>query len=182
VNIRRSFPVDKGEGNGWSPYLAGVLTGGVIILSAWIAKQYFGASTCFVRVAGYFERFMSADQVTAPEYFRRFVPSVDWQVMMVFGILIGSFISSITSGSFQIRAVPDMWAGRFGASPVKRGAVAFLGGIVLMFGARLAGGCPSGYGLGALVQLAVSGLVVLICFFIGGISVALILYKGGARK
>jgi uncharacterized membrane protein YedE/YeeE len=174
--------MDEREDRGWSPYLAGTLTGGVIIVSAWIAKQYFGASTCFVRVAGYFERLFSVDHVTTREYFRRFFPAVDWQMMMVLGILIGSFISSVTSGSFQIKAVPEMWAERFGPSPVKRGVVAFLGGFVLMFGARLAGGCPSGYGLGALVQLAVSGLVVLICFFIGGISVALILYKGVARK
>lgn len=174
--------MEEREDKGWSPYLAGALTGGVIIFSAWIAKQYFGASTCFVRVAGYFERFFSADHAATMEYFERFFPAVDWQMMMVLGILIGSFISSITSGSFKIKAVPDMWAKRFGPDPVKRGVVAFLGGIVLMFGARLAGGCPSGYGLGALVQLAVSGLVVLVCFFIGGIVVAMILYKGGARN
>jgi hypothetical protein len=57
------------ENKGWSPYLAGALTGGVIILSAWIAKQYFGASTCFVRVAGYFEEFFSADHAATLEYF-----------------------------------------------------------------------------------------------------------------
>ncbi|HDO26201.1 MAG TPA: YeeE/YedE family protein, partial [Nitrospirae bacterium] len=33
------------ESRGWSPYLAGALTGGVIIASAWIAGNYFGAST-----------------------------------------------------------------------------------------------------------------------------------------
>ena len=71
-----------------------------------------------------------------------------------------------------------MWASRFGPSPVKRGIFAFAGGVILMFGARLAGGCPSGYGLGAMVQLAVSGLVVVICFFAGGIISAQIIYRG----
>jgi hypothetical protein len=37
-------------------------------------------------------------------------------------------------------AVPLMWARRFGTSRVKRWVAGFLGGIVLMFGARLAGG------------------------------------------
>ena len=75
-----------------------------------------------------------------------------------------------------------MWAERFGPSPLKRGLFAFIGGIILMFGARLAGGCPSGYGLGALVQLAVSGLIVVGCFFAGGIAFANIIYRRGERR
>ena len=51
-----------------------------------------------------------------------------------------------------------------------------------MFGAELAGGCPSGYGLGAMVQLAVSGLVVVTCFFAGGIIFVNIIYRGSGRK
>lgn len=172
----------KAEGKGWSPYLAGALTGAVIIFAAWIDKQYFGASSCFVRIAGYIEQLFFAEHVSGLEYFTIFEPIVDWQVMMVLGILIGSFISSKTDGSFQIKAVPDIWRERFGPSPVRRGVFAFLGGIILMFGARLAGGCPSGYGLGALVQLAVSGLIVVACFFAGGIFFAHIIYSGGKRR
>jgi len=172
---------DKNNG-GWSPYLAGALTGGVIILSALIAGNYFGASTCFVRVSGYIEQLFSPARVEGITYFKWFSPKVDWQVMMVLGILIGSFISSKQDGSFQIKSVPDMWSARFGSSPVKRGAFAFLGGIILMFGARLAGGCPSGYGLGAMVQLAVSGLIVVVCFFAGGILFAQLIYRGGEQR
>jgi len=174
--------MDNKKDKGWSPYLAGALTGVVIILSAGIAGQYFGASTCFVRVAGFIEQIFSGQHVAGSEYFNRIVPYVDWQVMMVLGILIGAFISSVTDGSFQIKAVPDMWAERFGPSPLKRGFFAFIGGIILMFGARLAGGCPSGYGLGALVQLAVSGLIVVGCFFAGGIAFANIIYRRGERR
>ncbi len=172
---------NKGNG-GWSPYLAGALTGGVIIVSAWIAGNYFGASTCFVRVSGFIERFFSPEKVAGMTYFNWFAPKVDWQVMMVVGILIGAFISSITDGSFKIKSVPDMWASRFGSSPVKRGAFAFIGGLIVMFGARLAGGCPSGYGLGAMVQLALSGLIVVVCFFAGGILFSNLIYRGGANR
>jgi hypothetical protein len=115
-------------------------------------------------------------------YFNWYAPKIDWQVMMVAGILIGAFISSITDGSFKIKSVPDMWAARFGHSPVKRGAFAFLGGVIVMFGARLAGGCPSGYGLGAMVQLALSGLIVVLCFFAGGIFFTTLIYRGGANR
>ncbi len=168
-------------GRGWNPYLAGSLTGLVIILSAWNAERYFGASSCFVRSAAMIEQLFSAGRVAGMDYFKRFAPVIDWQWMFVIGILIGSFVSSITSGSFKLQAVPDMWKERFGEGRLKRGLAAFSGGIILMFGARLAGGCPSGYGLGALVQMAVSGLIVIVCFFIGGIIAAHILYKRGGR-
>jgi hypothetical protein len=70
-----------------------------------------------------------------------------------------------------------MWASRFGPNPVKRGAVAFAGGAILIIGARLAGGCPSGHGLSGLSQLAVSGFIALACFFVGGLITASVLYK-----
>jgi hypothetical protein len=174
--------MDAKDSKAWSPYIAGSLTGLVIIASAWIGGRYFGASTCFVRVSGFIEQIFSPSKVATMDYFKWFGPKVDWQVMMVLGILIGAFISSLADGSFKFKAVPDMWAERFGPSPVKRSAFAFLGGIILMFGARMAGGCPSGYGLGAMVQLAVSGLIVVMCFFAGGIAFAQIIYRGGGSK
>ena len=126
--------------NGWNPYLAGALTGVVMILSVCFAGKYFGASTTFVRSAGMIEKIFSAERVAKMEYFIKETPIIDWQWMFVVGILIGSFIAARTSGSFQWQAVPDMWQSRFGTSRVKRGVVAFIGGLVAMFGARLADG------------------------------------------
>ena len=90
---------------GWSPYLAGALTGVVIILSVWSAGQYFGSSTCFVRTVGMIEQLFSAERVARMDYFVRFMPEIDWQLMFVVGILIGAFISAITSNSFKLKAV-----------------------------------------------------------------------------
>ena len=63
-----------------------------------------------------------------------------------------------------------------------RAIVAFIGGIIAMFGVRMADGCPSGHGLAGASQLAVSGYVALVFFFIGGMISANLLYKGGAKK
>ena len=125
---------------GWNPYLAGALTGVVMILSVWFAGKYFGASTTFVRTAGMIEKAFSAERVAKMDYFIKEVPKIDWQWMFVVGILIGSFIAGRTSGSFHWQAVPDMWRSRFGTSRMKRGVLAFVGGLVAMFGARLADG------------------------------------------
>ena len=167
---------------GWSPYLAGALSGLVSILSVWIAGKFFGASTTFARSAGMIEKFFVAERVARAAYFVKYVPKIDWQWMFVLGILIGSFIASITSGSFHWQALPDMWKKRFGANRTKRSIVAFIGGAIAIFGARLAGGCPSGHGLSGSLQLAVSGFIALICFFIGGIVIARLLYGRGEHK
>jgi hypothetical protein len=129
----------KGD-RGWNPYLAGALAGVVLILSVVVAGKYIGASTSFVRTAGLIEKVFSPERVEQLEYFVSKTPKIEWQWMFVVGIMIGAFISSITSGSFRVQAVPDMWRGRFGTAVGKRAAVAFTGGVLVLFGARLAGG------------------------------------------
>lgn len=131
----------KQHDGGWSPYLAGALSGVVGIFSVWFAGQYFGASTSFVRTAGLIEQLFGTERVTQMDYFIKVAPKIDWQWMFVLGIFLGAMVSAVTSGSFKLQAVPDMWAERFGTrSTAKRAVVAFVGGIVAMFGARLADG------------------------------------------
>ncbi len=164
------------QDKGWNPYLAGGLSGVVSILSVWIAGKYLGASTTFVRTSGMLEKFFDPERIAKMEYFVREAPVIDWQWVMVVGIAIGAFIAAASSGSFRLQAVPDMWRERFGPGVSRRAAYAFVGGIIAMFGARLADGCPSGHGLSGSLQLAVSGYIALACFFIGGIVAARILY------
>ncbi len=125
---------------GWNPYVAGGLTGLLGVLSVWLTGKYYGASTTFVRSAGMIEELFGPERVAQMDYFIKTVPKIDWQWMFVVGILLGSLVSAATSGSFKWQAVPDMWSRRFGYSPIKRGVVAFAGGVVAMFGARLADG------------------------------------------
>jgi hypothetical protein len=128
------------EKKGWSPYLAGALSGVLSIFSILVAGKYFGASTTFVRSAGMIEKIIGSERVAQMPYFVKEVPQIDWQWMFVVGILIGSLIASATSGTFLWKGVPDMWEKRFGLSKFKRAIVAFLGGVIAMFGARLADG------------------------------------------
>lgn len=131
---------DLGNKNYWSPYVAGACAGLVLILSVWVTGKYFGASTSFVRSAGLIEKMISAEHVSKLEYFAKTAPKIEWQWMFVFGVLIGSLIASVTSGTFRLQGLPDMWQQRFGSSIARRAIVAFIGGTVAMFGARLAGG------------------------------------------
>ena len=125
---------------GWNPYLAGTLSGVVLILSVWLTGKFFGASTTFVRSAGMIEKLFSAERVAGMEYFLKELPQIDWQWMFVVGIFLGSLVSAVTSRSFRWQAVPDMWERRFGTGRARRAVVAFAGAAVAMFGARLADG------------------------------------------
>ena len=132
--------MNKSNDRGWSPYLAGAMSGVVSVLSVWIAGKFFGASTTFVRSAGMIEKIFNAERVGTMDYFIKEAPRIDWQWMFVLGIFIGSLIASTTSGTFRLKALPDMWESRFGPGRMKRGVTAFAGGVVAMFGARLADG------------------------------------------
>lgn len=128
------------RGKPWNPYIAGALAGLLLVLSVWVAGKYFGASTTFVRAAGMVEQTVAAERVATMPYFMKETPKVDWQWMFVVGIVLGSCAASLLSGTFKVQAVPDRFAARFGPGVGRRFGVAFVGGVVAMFGARLADG------------------------------------------
>lgn len=170
----------------WNPYLAGALVGILAVLSVVLTTliidkpKYLGASTTFVRASGLMEQVISSDHVAENAYFQKTKIKIDWQMMFVVGIFGGALLASQLGRSAKLESVPPIWSKRFGPSPVVRAVGAFIGGVILLFGARLAGGCPSGHGLSGNMQLAVSGLLALVFFMAGGILTARLIYgKGG---
>ena len=163
----------------WSPYLAGTLLGVLSWFALLTAGQPLGVSSTFVRTAGMLESTVAPEHVGANDYFKATKVKLDWEWMIALGILAGAFISSKMSKEEKGEAVPALWAARFGPSPGRRMAGAFLGGALLIFGARLAGGCTSGHGLSGSMQLAVSGWVFFACIFVSGVATAKLLFRGG---
>lgn len=173
----------KSDDGGWNPYFAGALVGILAIVSVLATTQmigktnYLGASTTFVRAAGLLERTIIRDHVESNEYYTKTKVRIDWQFMLVVGIVIGAFISSTTDKSFRLESLPPTWENRFGSSIGKRAFWAFTGGVVAMVGARLADGCPSGHGLSGMMQLSLSAFVALAMFFATGVLVAHLVYR-----
>lgn len=123
----------------WSPYVGGAIIG----LLSWIAfltVAPLGASTSYVRTSGMIETLFASDHVKNLPYYIKDAPIIDWQWMFVIGVLIGAFISARLSGTMYKRFVPVMWKERFGSTRGKRWLFAFFGGVILMFGARMADG------------------------------------------
>lgn len=167
------MPTDK---NAWNPYVAGAATGLLAVASVGLTGKYLGASTTFVRGAGMVERLFSPELVASLSYYVKEKPVFDWQFLFVVGIFLGALLAAVLCRDFTWQAVPDSWKQAFGPGFARRALTAFLGGIVAMFGARLAGGCPSGHGLSGISQMALSGFLAGAGFFLGGIVMARLVY------
>jgi len=109
-------------------------------------------------------------------YYKKFPPAIEWDWMLVLGMIIGAFISAALSGQFHLEWVPAKWSLTFGDIPFVRWVVAFIGGIIMGVGARWAGGCTSGHGISGTLQLAISSWLAAICFFVGGILTAMLIF------
>ena len=160
----------------WSPYVVGTLIGMLSWFAFLSVDRAIGVSTAVARSAGMLERVVLPAHVDANAYFAKFRPVVDWEWMLVLGIALGAFASSRLSGDRPAQALPLLWRRRFGASRSKRNSLAFLGGVLLMFGARVAGGCTSGHGISGSLQLALSGWLFFAVLFASGLATAFALY------
>jgi uncharacterized membrane protein YedE/YeeE len=98
-------------------------------------------------------------------------------MLFLVGTFLGSLMSVATSRSFRMEVVPETWRERFGASGWRRLTVAFVGGAIIMYGARMAGGCTSGHGISGSLQLAVSSWVFFLTLFAFGLATALVLFR-----
>lgn len=161
----------------WSPYAVGIGIGILSWLSFLISGKPIATSTSFAQTGGMIANFISGGKAKQRPYYKKIKLKINWQWMLVLGVVLGSFLSAIISGDFLVGVwVPSLWASAFGDSALLRVLVAFAGGIILGFGARFADGCTSGHGISGTLQLAVSSWVAAICFFIGGIITAHIIY------
>lgn len=77
-------------------------------------------------------------------------------MLFLIGTFLGSLLSVLVSRTFRLEQVPVTRAQQFGGSTTKRLVAAFVGGVIIMFGARMAGGCTSGHGISGSLQLALS--------------------------
>jgi uncharacterized membrane protein YedE/YeeE len=155
----------------------GIALGILSWLSFLLIDSGLGASSAYARTGALAEGAIRGKQaLDRPYYVEHLRPLVNPGLMMAVGIIAGAFISAQLYGDFQFRAVPAMWADRFGPAPSLRFVAAFVGGAVMAVGARWAGGCTSGHGITGTLQLALSSWLAVVCFFVGGVGTAFLLY------
>jgi hypothetical protein len=164
-------------GAAWSPYLVGAAIGVLSWLTFYFSDQPIGASTFYAQLAGFLGQLIAPRHTASLTYFKNKPPRVNWGFVFVIATILGGAIAAITGGEFTNEWLPPVWESRFGDSVALRAAVAFPGGILMAFGARLAGGCTSGHGISGTLQLNLASWITVICFFVGGVAVALALFN-----
>lgn len=163
-------------GGAWNPYLVGALIGILSMATFYFSNKPLGVSTAYARLAGLLGYLVSKPHTDSLQFFQDKAPKVEWEVMLAFGIVAGAYLAAVSGGEFEAVLVPAMWAERFGSLPALRLLSAFAGGMIMAFGARLAGGCTSGHGISGALQLSVGSWIALASFFIGGVATAALMY------
>jgi uncharacterized protein len=120
---------------------------------------------------------MGADGVAQNAYWAKTPFKWDGGMLFLVGTFLGSLLSVLASGTFRWEKVPATWAQQFGASTGKRFVAAFAGGVIIMFGARLAGGCTSGHGISGSLQLALSSWTFFVTMFASGALTAWLVFR-----
>ena len=72
----------------------------------------------------------------------------------------------------------SQWKLRIGDTSWKRFLVAFIGGFLVLIGARLAGGCTSGHMMSGMMQTSLSGYLFTLGAFVVAIPVSFLMFKG----
>lgn len=164
----RNLPLNILKKPYWSPYLSGVLIGLLQIPIFLLLHASLGASGSFHSAACSLLSFLSGNGDTiASQCF----PALKswWQLGFVVGIMMGAYISSRLSHT-QRKNVAPVWKKAANVSSFWiRALMAFLGGFIMLIGARLADGCTSGNGVSGIALLSIGSMIVIVSMFVGGV-------------
>ena len=161
-----------------SPYLAGAGIGVLSWVVFVVVATSIGITTAMSQVAGGAAAVaIGSEAVAQNPYWARNPLRLDYGTLFLVGTFLGALASALASRSFRIETVPTVWRERFGPSVTKRMVVAFVGGALAMYGARMAGGCTSGNGISQGLQLAVVGWTFLGVMFAAGLLTMWLLFR-----
>ncbi len=125
----------------------------VIVFSKFASDRPIGASTTYPYVGD------ALAGLTQNEYFTKIQKPGNWELIFLSGAFLAGLIGSLLQKKFEFRLVYENWEKYKGTSKTQRAFWAFAGGFLLIFGARMAGGCTSGHVLSGGMQLAFSSLL-----------------------
>ena len=171
--------IDRAEAKArWNPYLVGIGIGVLSWCAFGLVNQPLGISTALSSVSSVCALpMMGSEGVAQNAYWAKTPFKWDGGMLFLVGTFFGSALSVLASRTFRWEKVPATWSQQFGSSIPKRLAAAFLGGVIIMFGARMAGGCTSGHGISGSLQLALSSWAFFLTMFVSGILTALVLFR-----
>jgi uncharacterized protein len=175
----------------------GVLLGVVFFVAVLLVKP-IGVSTQFVILDGMVWDLFQPDVVVSSaetksgyassnaylaksggKYAKAVANPLNYSFIFVIAMMFGALISAILRGGIGRgeHAMPAVWRSNFGSSSVKRYVATFVAGFIVLYGARLAGGCTSGHMMSGVMQTALSGYIFVVGAFLAAVPTALYLFK-----
>lgn len=157
----------------WHPVVAGVLIGSVQLPLILGVRKNLGASTSYAVAASGISGLTGAVGFGDNDYTKKFRDSFEqiWQVVFVVAAVAGAALAAGTSG---------VWYKESEYTSEVHPAMAVIGGFLIVFGGRLAGGCTSGHGISGASHLSLTSFVSLAAMFAGAIGSAFVMRAAGA--
>ncbi len=159
------------------PYLGGTILGIVLFLSFFLTGNGLGSSGATTRLVTLVQDQISPSHVDRTPYLLKLAggdknPLDDWIIPVFFGALLGGFTSGWIFGRVKLETTkgPNI-------SNRTRHWMAFLGGVLFLYGARMARGCTSGQALTGGASLAAGSWVIMLCIFASAYAVAYFVRK-----
>lgn len=156
----------------WNPYAVGVLLGLVLLATYLITGRGLGATAAFSAAATWLTSLVaSVDHVTTNPVHARYwndgAPLASWTVFLLLGALVGAWISGLQGRRIQ-------WSVERGprVSDNQRLMLAFVGGFLAAYGAKIAKGCTSGQALTGGAILNAGSLVFMVSVFAAAYALA----------
>ncbi len=154
------------------PYLAGAVLGVVLFLAFLLTGNGLGSSGATSRLDAALVDLVAPAHVDNTPYLLKMAggdknPLDDWIVPVFFGALLGGFASGARNGRLKLTTTKGP-----NVSNKTRWVMSFLGGVIFLYGARLARGCTSGQALSGGATLAAGSWVIMLCIFGGAYGLA----------
>lgn len=141
------------------------------VFSVYGANRPIGASTSYPYLADLLSG------LTGNDYYGKIQGAGSWELVFLIGAFLSGIVVSVLRKDFKFAIIHSNWGKYKGAVVSKRVFWAFTGGFILIFGARMAGGCTSGHIISGGMQMAVSSFVFAIFVFIGLLATGYLFYK-----
>jgi hypothetical protein len=156
----------------WNPYVAGVGLGLVLLASFVVMGRGLGASGAVASTITAGLDAVAPSHVANNPAFAEYLkegtsPLMDWLVFEVLGVFVGGFLS----GTLAHRVKTTVEHGPRITSN-KRLMFAFVGGVLMGVGAKLARGCTSGQALTGGALLNAGAWLTMIMIFVGAYALA----------
>jgi uncharacterized protein len=159
------------------PYFGGVMLGIVLFLAFLLTGNGLGSSGGTTRIVTFVEDQVNPAHVDRTPYLLKMAggdknPLDDWIIPVFFGALVGGFTSGLIFGRAKIETTKGP-----NVSNRTRWLMAFLGGTIFLYGARMARGCTSGQALSGGASLAAGSWLIMFAIFAGAYAVAYFVRK-----